>query len=66
MTFCICWIFVEKAIGKAKQRIKARGKPVAVAAYKAFSGLTRLWIIRETELTAWLPIIGLRNQIVHD
>jgi uncharacterized protein YutE (UPF0331/DUF86 family) len=59
-------VLIENAIGKAKQRIKARNESVPVAAYDAFGALARLGIIEPAQLDAWAPIIGLRNRIVHD
>lgn len=59
-------VLVENAIGKAKQLLKAVGKPVPVSAYDSFSALATNGLIAESDLTAWNAIIGLRNRIVHD
>ena len=59
-------VLTENAIGKAKQLIKARGEPVPVSAYDAFTTLARFGVIPEQDLPAWNAAIGLRNRIVHE
>ena len=38
-------VLIENAIGKAKQILKAKGKPVPVSAYDALAALVRLRVI---------------------
>ncbi|OIP19982.1 MAG: hypothetical protein CO105_00705 [Comamonadaceae bacterium CG_4_9_14_3_um_filter_60_33] len=59
-------ILIEKAIGKAKQLLKASNQPVPVSGYDAFKALANSGQITPAELPAWNAIIGLRNRIVHD
>lgn len=59
-------VLIENAIGKAKQLLKARGQPVPVSGYDAFSALANNSLITPDDLPAWNAIIGLRNRIVHD
>ncbi|HFE38436.1 MAG TPA: DUF86 domain-containing protein [Gammaproteobacteria bacterium] len=59
-------ILIENAIGKTKQLLKAKGEPVPVSAYDAFSALARVKLLTENELSQWNAIIGLRNRIVHE
>ena len=59
-------ILIENSIGKAKQLLKASGKPVPVSGYDAFKAIASLGLIDTTELPQWNSIIGLRNRIVHD
>lgn len=59
-------VLVENAIGKAKQLLKARGRPVPVSDYDAFSALVDLGLIEHQALADWNAAVGLRNRIVHD
>jgi uncharacterized protein YutE (UPF0331/DUF86 family) len=59
-------VLIENSIGKAKQLLKASGKPVPVSGYDAFKAMASLGLIETNELPQWNSIIGLRNRIVHD
>lgn len=59
-------ILVENAIGKAKQWLKAKGKPVPISGYDAFKALGNMGIIPQEQIPQWNAVIGLRNRIVHD
>lgn len=58
-------VLIENAIGKAKNQLKALGKPVPVSAHDAFSSLLRLGLLSESA-GRWSSIVGIRNRIVHD
>lgn len=59
-------VLIENSIGKAKQILKVKGKPVPVSAYDAFASLAQIKVISESELPAWNSAVGLRNRIVHE
>jgi len=59
-------VLAKNAIGKAKQLLKAAGKQVPLSAYDSFLGLAELGTVKNSDLTDWNAIIGLRNRIVHD
>lgn len=59
-------VLIEKAIGKAKQLLKARNQPVPISGYDAFKALVSCGIIEEADIVAWNAVVGLRNRIVHD
>ena len=59
-------VLIENSIGKAKQFLKASGKPVPVSGYDAFKAMASLGLIKTNELPQCNSIIGLRNRIVHD
>lgn len=59
-------ILIENAIGKTKQWLKARGEPVPLSAYDAFSALVRTSLLDSADLPIWNALIGIRNRIVRD
>lgn len=59
-------VLIENAIGKAKQILKATGKPVPVSGYDAFKALANSGLFDPLSLVQWAAVIGLRNRIVHD
>jgi uncharacterized protein YutE (UPF0331/DUF86 family) len=59
-------VLIENAIGKAKQKLKARNETVPISADDAFAAMVRCGEIDPMKLPAWNAIIGLRNRIVHD
>lgn len=59
-------VLIENAIGKAKQWLKAQGRPVPVSAYDAFAAAADAGLIDPHDLPQWNALVGIRNRIVHD
>lgn len=59
-------VLIENAIGKSKQILKSKREPVPISAYDSFATLVRLNVIKDSELTDWNAIIGVRNRIAHE
>ncbi len=59
-------VLIENAVGKAKQMLRASGRPVPVSAHDAFAALATHRMIDAADVPAWQSVVGLRNRIVHD
>lgn len=57
-------LLIEACIGIAKQRLKAQGKQVPSDARQAFQKLQGLGL--DQSGIDWVPVVGMRNALVHD
>lgn len=59
-------VLIERAMGKAKQQLKAAGDTVPISACDSFAALAIRMPSVKARLEEWNGMVGIRNRIVHD